>query len=59
MICYRDMTFCPFWEECRKGKTCPRALTEKVREEAKKWWAGNAGDAPIMQYTTKPSCYVK
>lgn len=36
MICYRDMTFCPFYVECYDGKTCPRALTEEVAEAADK-----------------------
>lgn len=30
MMCYLDMTFCPFWSECKHGDDCYRALTEEV-----------------------------
>lgn len=32
MVTYADMTFCPFFETCEKGKKCPRALTEEVKD---------------------------
>lgn len=58
MICYRDMTFCPF-EDCESFPICDRALTEKVSEGAKKWWAtfNQPGGPPIAQFITKPECY--
>jgi hypothetical protein len=59
MICYRDRTFCPFWEECKDGKDCTRALTPKVYEDAKKWWGffKTEGDPPIAYWAEKPECF--
>ena len=54
-MCYRDMTFCPFWEKCSEGPTCDRALTEKVKADAEKWW-GKPG-APICVFTNDPKCF--
>ena len=34
MICYRDMTFCPYWEQCESGPSCERRLTGEVVEKA-------------------------
>lgn len=58
MICYRDMTFCPFYTDCANASDCHRPLTPEVREAADKWW-NNANDhgAPIAQYTQKPWCH--
>ena len=53
MICYRDKTFCPYHEECIKGKKCLDALTEKVKEAAERWMK----DAPIAQFASKPECF--
>jgi hypothetical protein len=55
MICYRDRTFCPFYDECKHGETCPAALTPKVKEDAEKWWG--KPDAPIAYYVDKPECF--
>ena len=55
MICYKDMTFCPFWEHCKDGPTCHRALTDKVQEQAVVWWG--SVDAPICQYMNEPECF--
>jgi len=59
MICYRDMTFCPFHEECKDGDICPRALTKKVQEDAQAWWGAGDGNAPICLYEDKPQCFRK
>ena len=56
MMCYRDSTFCPYYNECSKGKTCRWALTDKVKSDADKWW-GNEG-APICVYDGKPECFI-
>jgi len=55
MMCFRDMTFC---EEigCKKFDECFRALTDKVHEDAKKWW-GKEG-APMSVFAEKPDCFV-
>ena len=53
MMCYRDRTWCPFWEECKDGQGCDRAMTDKVKADAEKWMK----NAPICQYVDKPECY--
>lgn len=53
MICYRDMTFCSFYLDCKDGKDCPRAKTPEVCRAAKKT------GLPICQYPEKPSCFVE
>lgn len=55
MMCYQDRTFCPFYQECKSGKTCDRALNAKVILGATKWW-GKDG-APISQFSEKPDCF--
>ncbi len=57
MISYRDRAFCGFYKECADGSTCERALTEKVIQEADKWW-GSEG-APISVYLKEPPCFVQ
>ena len=54
MICYHDMTFCPFWESCADGDECPRALTTLVVTAAHEW----IGSLPICQYISEPECFV-
>jgi hypothetical protein len=56
MMCYKDMTFCPFWEDCASAKGCSRPLTPEVRIQADMWW-GKAG-APICTYADKPDCWL-
>jgi len=50
MICYRDMTFCSFYKECKK-KDCGRAMTEEVVKKA-----GKIG-IPVYQFMEKPECF--
>jgi len=57
MLCYADKTFCPFHEECTKGKECRLALTEEVKANADKWWG--AKDATIAVYLDRPVCFSK
>lgn len=52
MICYRDMCFCPFWEDCANAADCHRPLTEDVRLEAQ------AFGLPIDQFVDKPPCHM-
>lgn len=58
MICYKDKTWCTF-SECKRSKDCKSFLTDKIKEDADKWWniIGPYIPAPIMKYTTKPKCY--
>lgn len=51
MISYQDKTFCPFHENCKNGKTCHKAFTEKVKEGAKRMGLG------IAVYMSEPHCY--
>lgn len=55
MIGYKDMTFCPFWPECKAGTTCPRAFTDAVKQAAAAWWGSD--DAPIALYASEPRCF--
>lgn len=55
MMCYRDMTFCQFYADCKDGKKCSRALTDEVNAAADKWW-GKEG-APICTFVDKPGCF--
>lgn len=54
-MCYRDMTFCPFYEDCKHREECHRPLTPEVVKKAEEWWGGP--DAPIAEFTSKPNCY--
>ena len=45
---YKDMTFCPFWEKCKKGKDCRRALTKELVNEAERY------GLPISRFMDKP-----
>ena len=36
MNCYRDRWYCTFYEDCKKGKTCSRSLTDAIRSRAAK-----------------------
>lgn len=53
MICYKDMTFCPFFEDCAKAKDCHRPLYEYHRVNA-----AEIG-LPITHYASKPDCHEK
>lgn len=55
MLCYKEMTFCTFFKECADGQGCSRALTDEVREAAKRWMK----DGPIAQWVKPPECFVK
>jgi hypothetical protein len=52
MLCYRDMCFCPFYDGCKEGGECDRALTDEVKGNAK------LSGLPIDIFTSKPSCFV-
>ena len=56
MICYKDMTFCPFFKDCGV-EGCDRCLTDEVREMADKWWGKGKDEAPISQFVSKPDCW--
>ena len=51
MMCYKDKTFCTYYETCQDGKDCFRALTVAVRSEA------GSFNMAIAQFTDKPECY--
>ena len=58
MICYKDKTWCTF-SECKHSKDCKSFLTDKIKEDADKWWNTKEPHkpVPIMKYATKPDCY--
>jgi len=51
MVCYRDMTFCPFHGDCTHAPDCHRPLTEEVMARAA------AAKMPICRYADKPRCH--
>ena len=53
MLCYKDMTFCPFWMYCKYGEDCERALTLEVLEDAESF------GLPIARFAEKPKCFVE
>jgi hypothetical protein len=53
MFCYKDRTFCPFYQECKDGSTCKDALTPEVKKAANKWMA----NAPISVWISHPNCF--
>lgn len=57
MMCYKDMTFCS-GDGCTAFDRCHRALTDKVKEDAARWWGGD--NAPIAQFLNPKEnhCYV-
>lgn len=59
---YKDMTFCPYYEFCKDGATCLKALTKKVKTDAQVWWLietkGKETDAPIDRHVAIPICFV-
>ncbi len=57
MICYRDMTFCPFYHDCMNAHSCSMPLTPEVQKAAVKWWGSE--DAPICVFSQKPDCHVE
>jgi len=52
-MCYRDMTFCTFHEDCKLSKKCGRALTPRVKQDAEKWMK----NALIAMFMDKPECW--
>lgn len=54
MIHYKDITFCPFWQECgtyQDDGRCPKALTDDVRGKALK------EGLLISSYAEQPDCF--
>ncbi len=51
MMCFKDMAFCN--AKCANDK-CDRKLTDKVREDATFWWAGD--NAPIAVSDFSKDC---
>jgi hypothetical protein len=55
MICYKDITFCTFYEDCKDAKECHRALTPEVIKQANEWMK----NPPIATFMEKPECHNK
>ena len=53
MTYYRNMTFCPFWRKCRKGKGCLKSLTDIIKSAHAEWGNGST----LAQYRKLPKCY--
>jgi hypothetical protein len=53
MMCYKDKTFCSFFQLCKKGYSCHSALTDKIRADAKR------AKLDILQFVEIPKeCFV-
>jgi len=53
MICYKDMAFCSYYEECKDGDSCERSLTEELIRDVNEF-------CPLLcRFTKKPSCFKK
>jgi hypothetical protein len=64
MMCFRDMTFCPFWRDCADASRCHRPLTYDVVMAAERWWRQARGDEmpppmPVLiaQFAERPDCH--
>lgn len=53
MMCYKGMTFCPFYKDCTSAFSCERPLTAKVQADAERWMK----NAPIAVFRDKPECH--
>jgi hypothetical protein len=51
MLCYKDTTFCGYWQDCRNSDICHRPLTKKIKENSIEF------GLPICQYSEKPDCW--
>ena len=49
MMCYKDMTFCQFYKECKTP--CYRSLTDDVLKGAERF------QLPLSMFTNKPKCF--
>lgn len=52
-----DMTFCDFYEGCKYGKSCHRALTPKRHETIQEQWG--KGDPILSHFAARPECFEK
>ncbi len=50
MICYKDITWCPFGD-CKSSKKCESFLSRKVEVAASKQ------ELPIAIFTERPPCH--
>jgi len=53
MLCYRDMTWCPFYADCRECERCNRALTDSIRRKAAR------AELNLCQFVEKPGCWTE
>lgn len=51
MISYKDMTFCPYWKDCKSADMCRRPLTAKVKEDADKFGLS------VSIFASRPECW--
>ena len=51
MLCFRDKTFCGYWNDCEHGESCGSALTPGVVADAER------SGLPISQFGGHPTCF--
>jgi hypothetical protein len=54
VIHYRDQVFCTAYPSRCINSSCFRAVTDEVREEARKWWG--SPNAPIATMDMRKGC---
>jgi ATP sulfurylase len=52
MIVFRDMTFCPFFSDCKDGNRCFRALTKEVERQA------TEARMAVSMFVNPPDCFM-
>jgi len=57
MTGFKDMTFCE-GKGCIKFDTCPRALTQEVKEAGTRWWGSSDFPVSIFAEPKELECYV-
>ena len=50
-MCYKDMTFCKFYENCKDKETCERVLTNKDKSIILTY------EIPVCYFMERPECF--
>ena len=51
MLCYKDRTFCDFYEDCKNEPRCDSQLTDKIKKEA------SERGLPVSRFASHPHCF--
>lgn len=56
MLCYLDRLFCTAYPKTCSNAGCERALTDEVREGARRWWGDQTDGPPIATSDLSLNC---